>query len=149
MGMFGQKRGEVYSMSTPFLKIGKGNLSLPYVERRLRGVGGTIKFGKDNLYSQLIDQMYYTSPLHGAIIDYKVSATIGGGYTLRPRTNDQDTRIDMYVFEKRLGLDNMVEEACQAAYMHKRFYRIIEFEEQDGRLVPVGVKEVSPAGKGV
>ena len=67
------------SFSTPFGKIGNANLSLPYVNGRYQ-VSGYIPFGQDNLFPETLNQLYFTSPLHGAIVDFKVNATIGAGY---------------------------------------------------------------------
>lgn len=138
-----ETQGQVVSMSTPFMSVGKGNLSLPFISRRSRRLGA-VTFGADNLFPQLINQMYYSSPLHGSIIDYKVRATTGGGYDLKPKAADMDTRVKTKKFEMRYCLDKLVPEVSQHLYMHYRFYRIIEFCNQDGRMIPVAMHDVSP-----
>ena len=150
MGLFGKTKkvaaptdGQMYSLSTPFMSVGKGNLALPFVNRRSKRLGAVV-FGADNLFPQLINQMYYSSPLHGSIIDYKVRATTGGGYDLTPKTNDMATLVRVAKFEKKNNLERLVPEIAQQILMHKRFYRIIEFEVQNGRMIPVNSIEVSP-----
>ena len=59
------------SFSTPFLPVGKGDLSLPYVNGRY-STNMWVRFGNDNLFPELLNQMYFSSPLHGAICDYKI-----------------------------------------------------------------------------
>ncbi len=66
------------AFNTPFLKVGKGNLSLPFVQSRWSSTG-VIYFGQDNLFPQLLNQMYFTSPLHGSIVDFTTNAVMGGG----------------------------------------------------------------------
>lgn len=147
MGWFGRSKtvgeGEIVSLSTPFMSVGKGNLALPFINRRSTRFGA-ICFGSDNLFPQLINQMYYASPLHGSIIDYKVRATTGGGYTLTPKDGTMDCRVKTKKFEHKYCLDKLVPEVCQHLYMHYRFYRIIEFRDEGGRLVPCAMHDVSP-----
>ena len=55
------------SFSTPFLKVGGANLTLPYVNGRNQ-TNGYIPFGQDNLFPELLNQIFYSSPLHGSIV---------------------------------------------------------------------------------
>jgi hypothetical protein len=50
------------AFSTPFLKVGGANLSLPYVNGRYT-TANQIRFGQDDMYPQLLNQMVYSSPL--------------------------------------------------------------------------------------
>lgn len=117
------------SFSSPFMNVGEGNLSLPYVNARQQ-VNGYIRFGVDNLYPQLINQLYYTSPLHSAIVDFKVNATIGGGYELKVDANASAMeKVDVYSFEKRIKLDRVLEALTKDDVMHNRVYFKLRFNE--------------------
>lgn len=117
------------SFSSPFMNVGEGNLSLPYVNARQQ-VNGYIRFGADNLYPQLINQLYYTSPLHSAIVDFKVNATIGGGYELKVDANASAMdKVDVYSFEKRIKLDRVLEALTKDDVMHNRVYFKLRFNE--------------------
>jgi len=117
------------SFSSPFMNVGEGNLSLPYVNARQQ-VNGYIRFGVDNLYPQLINQLYYTSPLHSAIVDFKVNATIGGGYELKVDANASAMeKVDVYSFEKRIKLDRVLEALTKDDIMHNRVYFKLRFNE--------------------
>lgn len=136
-------QGGVYALSTPFMQIGEGNLSLPYINPRSRRLNA-VAFGADNLFPQLINQMKLSSPLHGSIIDYKVRATVGGGYTYKPKNpGDMDCLVASKKFELKYNLKNLVNEICEHGYMHERFYRIIEFQMQNGRMIPIDMHDVS------
>ena len=50
--------GTSFAFSTPFMKVGSSNLSLPVVDRYYTQ-NGVVRFGEDNLYPQLLNQMYY------------------------------------------------------------------------------------------
>lgn len=117
------------AFSTPFLKVGEGNLSLPYVNPRQQ-VNGYIRFGSDNLYPQLLNQMYFTSPLHGAIVDYKTNAAVGGGFEL---TISKDAtameKVDVYTFDKRVNLKKMVPVVTKDVIIHNRVYFYLCFNQ--------------------
>jgi hypothetical protein len=88
---------EGYSaFSTPFLTVGDGNLALPSINTLYLGVGGFIRFGNDNLYPQLINQMEHTSPLNGSILKFKKNAVIGGGYELEPLSDSGVEKVIIY-----------------------------------------------------
>jgi hypothetical protein len=117
------------AFSTPFLRVGEGNLSLPYVNARQQ-VNGYIRFGSDNLYPQLLNQMYFTSPLHGAIVDYKTNAAVGGGFEL---TISKDAtameKVDVYTFDKRVKLNKMIPIVTKDVIIHNRVYFYLCFNK--------------------
>jgi capsid portal protein len=117
------------SFSTPFGKIGGANLSLPYVNGRYQ-VAGYIPYGQDNLFPETLNQLYYTSPLHGAIVDFKVNATIGAGYDLKVQTLTADEKLALYTWEKKMKLSKSVREVCKQIVMHNRVYFKLYFDDK-------------------
>ena len=59
----------------------KYDYSQPLVNERNIS-NGYVYFGPDNLYPQELNTLYYTSSLHGAILDFKKLLTAGDGYVL-------------------------------------------------------------------
>lgn len=153
MGFFGfgnkvqaeEAAGEIYSFSTPFMKIKEGNLALPFVDKFTTKSAGAIYFGVDNLFPQKLDQYYYTSPMHGAIIDFKKNATIGGGYDLTPKSEDMDTLIEVNVFKNVVKLDKLIEKLCMADLIHYRGYLLIKFTKTKRGLKPESSQWVEPS----
>lgn len=137
--------GDYYSFSTPFAKIQSGNLALPFVDKFLRRGGGAIFFGQDNLFPQTLDQLYYTSPLHGAIIDFKKNATIGGGYTLTPKQKDLEDLTEINVFKNILKLDTLLDRLAMADQMHYRAYVKIKFRKDGRGLKPEAAEWIEPS----
>ena len=91
------------SFSTPFLKVGGANLTLPYVNGRNQ-TNGYIPFGQDNLFPELLNQIFYSSPLHGSIVGYKVNAAVGGGFNIvADRLTPQD-KLELYTLERKLNI---------------------------------------------
>ena len=138
--------GEIYSMSTPFMKIQGGNLALPIIDKTTQRAGGAIYFGSDNLFPQRLDQLYYTSPLHGAIIDFKKNATIGGGYELTPKNKELDTLTAINVFKNVVKFDALLDKLCLADELHYRAYLLIKFQKTEkGFLKPESAEWIEPS----
>ena len=109
------------SFSTPFQRVGGANLSLPYVNGRYQ-VAGYIPFGQDNMFPELLNQLYYTSPLHGAIVDFKTNAIVGGGYTLETTKMSSEDKLKLYTFEKKMKLNKTSKAIAQQLIVHHRVY---------------------------
>tara|TARA_R110000868_G_scaffold98966_3_gene272456 strand:+ start:28 stop:1359 length:1332 start_codon:yes stop_codon:yes gene_type:complete len=117
------------SFSTPFQKVGGANLSLPYVNGRFT-TSNHINFGEGNLFPELLNQMYYSSPLHGAICDYKTNAVIGGGFELVTNNLTPQQKLDLYTFERKTKLDKMVKATTRQLVIHNRVYFKLCFNEK-------------------
>jgi hypothetical protein len=133
MGLFNLRKSEpvqvvevggYQSFSTPFLKVPTTNLSLPFVDDRFQA-RGYVPFGEDNLYPQYLNQMYYTSPLHSAIVNYKVNAVCGGGYELLVDGLTAMDKVDSYAAEKKIGIRRNMKPVLLDLIVHGRVYFII------------------------
>jgi hypothetical protein len=109
------------SFSTPFLPVGKGNLTLPYVSNRY-SANQWINFGAENLYPEMLNQMYYSSPLHGAIVDFKTNAVIGGGFNLMTDLLTTPEKLELYTFERKINLKHIVKAVTKQLIIHNRIY---------------------------
>lgn len=126
--------------STPFGKIGDGNLSLPYV--RAYGSEKYIRFGHDNLYPQLINQMYYQSPLNGAIIRFKANATIGGGFELSSPDKGAQQKITEYTFIKKNKFNKLMRQLTKDLIMHGRVCVLVDPTGKDVKFLRIGPEKV-------
>lgn len=135
-----EEKAGYFAFSTPFVKIGKGDLTKPYVDVNLTGLKGYIRFGADNLFPQIINQMYYTSPLNGSIIEYKKNAVIGGGYTIDESDNAKN-KVNLYTFIKRNKFNKEVKNWTRDLIMHDRIAAILYCDEKGN---PYKIKRVSP-----
>ena len=136
MGLFNLRKSEpvqvvevggYQSFSTPFLKVPTTNLSLPFVDDRFQA-RGYVPFGEDNLYPQYLNQMYYTSPLHSAIVNYKVNAVCGGGYELLFDGLTAMDKVDSYAAEKKIGIRRNMKPVLLDLIVHGRVYFIIHLK---------------------
>ena len=127
------------SFSTPFLKIPASDLSLPYVDSRNNG-GNFVFFGSDNLYPQYLNQIYYSSPLHGAIVNYKTNAVVGGGYEFDEKKLNAKDKVNLYAFAKKIDIDKSLKRICKDLILHERVYYKLTLKE--GQIK--NIKYISP-----
>ena len=117
------------AFSTPFLKVGGANLSLPYVNGRYT-TAGWIPFGQDNMYPELLNQMVFSSPLHGAIVDYKTNAVIGGGFDIKVEGATPKDLLELYTFEKKVNIKKIARAVTEQLIVHNRVYFRLIFDEK-------------------
>ena len=135
------KEGPLFSeFSTPFGKIGEGNLSMPYV--RSYGSEPYVRFGNDNLFPQIINQMYFTSPLNGSIINFKTNAVIGGGYELVSADTSALQKVKEYTFIKKNKFNKIMRQATKDLVMHGRVCFIIDPTTKDVKINRVGPEKI-------
>jgi hypothetical protein len=152
MGLFGQFKknekietadlGGYQSFSTPFLKVPQGNLSLPYIDSRYQA-RGYVPFGEDNLTPQLWNQLYYSSPLHGSIVNYKVQAAIGGGYTFDESKLTAKDKVNLYAFTKKISIKRTLSSVTKDLILHERVYFLLTLKNKTlTKVKKVGAEKV-------
>lgn len=140
-----EDNGPLHSaFSTPFGTIGKGNLALPYV--RNYGSEPYVRFGSDNLYPQILNQLYYQSPLNGSIINYKTNAVIGGGYEIISDLPDANEKIKQYAFIKKNKMNKLMRQAAKDLIMHGRICILIDPTQKACSVKRVGPEKVRVNG---
>ena len=119
-------RTESQAYNTPFLKIGKGNLSLPYIQSNTTKAG-VIYFGDSNLFPQVLNQMYFTSPLHSAIVDFTGNAVMGGGVKIELKEDNARNEVDARVFMSKVGGQKTFRLLERDYYLHRRCHMILRY----------------------
>lgn len=133
--------GKSLSFSTAFMNIGEGNLSLPYVSK-FYSTNNIVMFGSDNLYPQLLNQLYYTSAIHGSSIDFITNAVIGGGYSWKNEKISSTDKVALLTFEKKFKFKKMVKSLTKDYYIHKRVCVSI-IRNQEGKVL--SMTRIDPA----
>lgn len=106
-----------YNFTSPFLNVGKGNLSLPYITPSYTGVNGYVRFGEDNLFPNLLRQLYHTSPLHSSIVNFTVNATVGGGFKYENTSSTGVDKVALYKFENDINIKKLIRRITKDALM--------------------------------
>jgi len=124
------------TFGSPLVKIGNGDITKPYIDSNYVGDGSYVRFGMDNLYPQLIDQMYYQSPLHSSIINYKVDSAVGGGFELEYGDDSAKAQVDYKVFLKKNKIKKLVKAATRDLVMHGRVHLKV-FKDDAGKVYKI------------
>ena len=95
-------------------------LAVPYQSTRRNGSSGYY-FGENNLYPQLLNNLYMSAPLHGACINFKTLMTSGNGYTADEASlvgvNEKISWKQLSVFFNK-NLDDLTRDY----FLHNRIY---------------------------
>ena len=129
------------AFSTPFVKIKGGDLSKPYIDSKLTGSGGYVRFGGDNFYANIINQMYFTSPLHQGIIEFKKNTMIGDGYEYEGAINIDD-KLKIKTWDKTNKIKKNLPLIARDIIMFNAFYAIVSIDETSGEMIKF--ERVSP-----
>jgi hypothetical protein len=106
-----------YGFSSPFLRVGKGNLSLPYISGNYTGANGYVRYDSSNLFPNTLRQLYHTSPLHSSIINFTKNAIAGGGYEIELYDQSGPAKVKLYQFEQRHKVNKLVNALTKDALM--------------------------------
>jgi hypothetical protein len=109
-----------------------------------------VYFGSDNLYPNHLNELFYSSPFHSSIINFKVLNLIGGGLTTTfsdKSTEKQKIEITQMVlrfndfFLNQLAYDFMVHSrVCHKVYWNEDHTKIVNIERIDPAWVRSGKK---------
>jgi hypothetical protein len=89
----------------------------------------------------MLNQMYFSSPLHGAIVDYKTNAVIGGGFALATDKLTTPEKLELYMFERKIKIRQTVKAVTRQLIVHNRIYFKLCF---DSTKKLVKIENVSP-----
>lgn len=95
------------------------NLSYPVV-KEIYQQGGMVLFGVDNLQPNELVRLYYTSPLHRSICEFKKAIATNGGYSYEIPPVTQDEKINLYKFENSIKLSKSYKDITDGLIIHSR-----------------------------
>lgn len=112
------------------IPVGDRDLSKPYINDSQQGANGMVRFGIDNLYPELINNLYLTSAIHSSCINYKTNSIIGAGYNLVDYNSSsiKDKR-EFKKFKIKNNFDNVLEIITKNYIKHGRSPILIRFKE--------------------
>ena len=133
-------------------KIGNGDLTKPYINSNSVGSAMYIRFGYDNMFPQLIDQMYYQSPLHSSIIDFQINASIGGSFEIHSsKVKTGSDKVDELTFLKKIKAPKLLRGIALDLKMHRRIHLLVYKKDNDvikiQRVIPSKVRYNKDASK--
>lgn len=78
------------------------DLSQPFIDDNFSSGTNYVFFGESNLYPQILNQLYLSSPMHSACVDFKTWSVIGNGYEWKNYSKlKADEIIRLKTFERK------------------------------------------------
>lgn len=127
------------TFSTPLGQIGKGDLTAPYIRSYSSGEQ-YVRYGNDNLFPQILNQLAIQSGLHGSILKFKANAIIGGGFELTSPDKSAEAKIKEYAFLHKNKFKKMMRELTDDLLIHGRVHILVK----QGPMGNVCLKRVGP-----
>jgi hypothetical protein len=124
-------------------RVSSENLNQPLITERFSGE--YIFFGNDNLYPNLLNNLFYASPFHASIINFKNEHIVGNGYDIITAVTEQRELIAIeqmkYFFDElfinQMGMDyNIHNRLTWKIYWNPEHTKIINIE----RIEPAKVR---------
>lgn len=133
------------NFGVPLIKIKGGDITKPFIMHNYGSSDRYVNFGVDNLFPSIIDQMYYQSPLHSAIIDFQIQTAIGGGYFIDSNDTSLKTKMEQKTFLKTIKIDKLLKGMALDLKMHKRIHLLIKRDDNNKiiaieRIIPSKVR---------
>ena len=106
------------------------DLSQPFVDDYVNRTGG-VWFGEQNLYPQILNQLYISAPMHQACCNFKKYSVIGNGY----EWNDYDSldvseKIAIKQFETMSKFKKSSENVVLDFVKHGRVIALVHYSKQ-------------------
>lgn len=124
-----------YKGSSPIVKIGRNDITKPYIYTSTFQQESYVHFGADNLYPQLIDQMYYQSTLHSSIIKFQTIAAIRSGYEFIKKNKSGINEVNEREFVLKTKLPKLLGAIALDLKMHQRVHFLCK--RKDGKIISI------------
>lgn len=110
------------------------DLSKPFVDdynaRSLR----YIEFGETNLYPQILNQLYVSSPMHQACCNFKKYTLIGNGYTWEGYDKlSVAQQVQIQQFQAMSGLKKGINQIALSWIKHGRVIALVRFDKKNNK----------------
>ena len=132
------------AFGVPIVKIGKEDITKPLINTGYY-IKDYVKFGADNLFPSILDNLYWQSPLHSGIIDYQINTTIGGGFEINMKGKTPADKVREKTWVKQVKLRKLIKGIAMDLKIHARVH-ILVHKNNNGditkieRLLPASVR---------
>lgn len=108
------------------------DLSQPFIGDELRSGTNWVYFGGNNLYPNILNQLYLSSPMHSACVDFKTWSVIGEGYEWKGYDKmDSLEKIKVKTFERTNKFKDSFRKLTRDYIKHGRSIVLLHFNGED------------------
>ena len=102
-----------------------------------------IYFGEDNAYPNILNELYYSSPFHSSIINFKQLNLVGGGYEVIPNQGaTEKQKIDMYQMQFIFN-ENFINQMGMDFLIHGRLTWKVYWNDDHTKII--NIERIEPA----
>jgi len=113
------------------IRTDQQNLSLPFIDDEHTAGNSWVGFGESNLYPQIINQLYLTSPMNTACINFKTWSIVGAGYEFEGYSNLKSLeKIRIKTFERKNDFANSIEILTKDYIKHGRAIILLHYNKE-------------------
>lgn len=120
-----QQQNDFKTFSTPLGQIGKGDLTKPYIQSTFANSDAMVRYGYDNLFGQILNQLAVTSGLHGAILRFKALSVYGGGISYEGIDDSALAKVNQKIFLKKNNFNKLIRCLTDDLIIHGRIHVLI------------------------
>jgi len=108
------------------------DLSQPFIGDELRAGTNWVYFGGNNLYPNILNQLYLSSPMHSSCVDFKTWSVIGEGYEWEGYDKmDGLEKIKVKTFERTNKFKDSFRKLTRDYIKHGRSIVLLHFNGED------------------
>jgi hypothetical protein len=102
-----------------------------------------IYFGEDNQYPNILNNLYYSSPFHASIVDFKRLNLIGGGYEVTPMFGATEADLIMIKQMEYMFDENTINKLTTDLLIHNRICIRVTWNTEHTKIIRL--ERVEPA----
>lgn len=107
------------------------DLSKPYVDDLNSSGSNFARFGEDNLYPNILNELFISSVMHSACVNFKTWSIMGDGYQLNGYDDlSVDKKIDMKFFERKSKFKSSIKRLTKDWIKHGRSIVILHYNKE-------------------
>ena len=128
-----------------FSLLGNGKLNYDYNIPLITEVYNTeyVYFGDDNQYPNILNELYYSSPFHSSIINFKQINLVGGGYDVTYNLGITETQKIEINQMKYIMNDNFINQMGMDFLIHGRITWKVYWNDEHTKIV--NIERVEPS----
>lgn len=122
------------------INVGDRDLSKPIINDDYIIGNGMVYFGEDNLFPNLINNLYLSSSIHATCINFKTSAIMGGGYEWEGVNNDDLSVLkNIKKFERITKFKKLIKTITKDFIKHNRAIILLRYDKKEQKYVSAKV----------
>lgn len=107
------------------------DLSKPFIDDMYKSGSNYVFFGIDNLYPNILNELFVSSVMHSACVNFKTWSIVGDGYKLLRYDNlDVDNKVDWKFFTRKSNFKKSIKKITKDWIKHGRAIVLLHYNSE-------------------